>query len=231
MTTASEIRAFVAGATGYTGQAVVSELQARKATCFAHVRPDSPTLNEWRTKFQSLGATCDTTPWDEAAMTATLRTNRVTHVFALLGTTRARGGSYEAVDYGLTSLLLRACIASEQKPRFIYLSAVGVTPNASNPYYKARARLEAELLASPLDYVIARPSFITGSDRDETRPLERFAATGLDAATAVLSLFGAKQVAAKYRSNDAHGLAHALVSHAVSPKSSRYIAEGQDLHI
>ena len=112
--------AFVAGATGYTGQAVVQALRARGVRVFAHVRRDSPRLDEWRRRFDALGAHTDTTPWEENAMRATLAEALPHAVFALLGTTRARvaqartrgaDDSYETVDYGLSALLLRATLA------------------------------------------------------------------------------------------------------------------------
>lgn len=112
--------AFVAGATGYTGQAIVAHLCALSIDTVAHVRPDSSRLAEWRARFQALGARVDTTPWrisdratdasgvskametldevcsetrndiDGAGMSATFRALHPTHVFAALGTTLAR---------------------------------------------------------------------------------------------------------------------------------------------
>src|SRR5690606_27996331 len=108
--------AFVAGATGYTGQALVRELRARGIHTVAHVRPDSTALPQWRGEFEPLGAVVDTTAWTAPAMTAALRRHQPQAVFALLGTTRARmrksdgADSYETVDYGLTSLLLHAML-------------------------------------------------------------------------------------------------------------------------
>src|SRR5688572_26858649 len=105
-------RAFVAGATGYTGRAVVSELTQRGLECIAHVRPDSPQLEEWRDRFKAMGATFDCTPWGDAEFEAVMRHYRPRYSFALLGTTRSRArrakrkgarDSYETVDYLLTS--------------------------------------------------------------------------------------------------------------------------------
>ena len=45
-TTASP--AFVAGATGFTGREVVRLLVERGVPAVAHVRPDSPRLEEWK---------------------------------------------------------------------------------------------------------------------------------------------------------------------------------------
>ncbi len=230
--------AFVAGATGYTGREVVRILAARGATVIAHVRPDSPRLAEWRQRFAALGARVDATPWEEAAMRATLAAVRPTHVFALLGTTRARAAAaaragapaadYEAVDYGLSVLLLRAAAAAPTRPRFIYLSSLGTNETTSNSYLRARARVEAEVRSSGLPYVIARPSLITGSDREESRPAERLSAVGVRLATAVLSVVGAGRLGARLRAHTGAELAQALVRLALAGGESR-VVESEDL--
>lgn len=225
--------AFVAGATGYVGRAVVRQLGERAgpdARPIAHVRPDSPRLAAWRATVAGWNAVADATPWDEAAMTATLARLRPPAVFALLGTTRRRGrvsgDTYASVDYGLTALLLRAARraadATGVVPRFVYLSAVGASAASGNAYLAVRGRLEGELAASGLPYVIARPSFITGPDREESRPAERAAAYAVDAALAPLRLLGARfsgarRLADRYRSTTADELARALVRAAAAP--------------
>ena len=47
--------AFVAGATGFVGRAVVPALRRAGVTTIAHVRPDSARLDEWRKRFASTG--------------------------------------------------------------------------------------------------------------------------------------------------------------------------------
>lgn len=227
--------AFVAGATGYTGRAVVAELRGRGLRAVAHVRPDSPQLATWRERFEALGAEVDATPWDEAALAERLRALAPTSVFALLGTTarRARreglGDPYERIDYGLSALLLRATLASGARPRFVYLSSMGVQPSSKTPYLRARAKLEAELRASGLPFTIARPSFITGPDRDQTRPGERVGAAVGDALLGLAGALGARGLRARYRSTDAATLARGLVALAHDPTWAGRVAEGDDL--
>ncbi len=229
-------RAFVAGATGLTGRLVVEELRARGVDAIAHVRPDSSSLEAWRARFGALGARVDTTAWDEAALTATLRELAPSIVFALLGTTRKRAKraaaagtdpaaeSYEAIDYGLTAMLRRACEASGQGPRFVYLSAIGVSESTGNPYMKARARIERELREGSLPYVIARPSFILG-DRDESRPGEKVGAGFVDGALAALGALGARKLRDRYASIDAAQLARALVRLGLDPSAEDVVVE------
>jgi len=215
--------AFVAGATGYTGREVVRVLVGRGVRTVAHVRPDSASADVWRDRFESLGAAVDNTPWGDAPMAHTLSVLQPTHVFSLLGTTRARrraaasrgvAESYESIDYGLTSMLIRAAVASASRPRFVYLSSLGVREHTSNPYLVARWRAESLLRASGLPYTIARPSFITGPGRDESRPLERIGAAAGDLAGLVLRLVGAHRLGGSLRSMTGRELADGLVRHA-----------------
>ena len=234
--------AFVAGATGYTGREVVRQLVERGVRTVAHVRPDSARLAEWRERFGAMGAEVDATPWEEPAIAATLARRRPTLVFALLGTTRERGkraeqagtggavpDTYESVDYGLTSLLIRAAAAGGSRPRFVYLSSLGVREGTKNPYLAARQRAERELRESGLPFIIARPSFITGPDREEGRPLERAGAAVGDALLAVAGALGASGLRARYRSMTAAQLAAALVRLALDPLTEDAVVEGERL--
>ena len=200
--------AFVAGATGYTGRSVVMALRDAHVSTLAHVRPDSASLGRWRQSFSALGATVDTTPWDLAALTQTFATRRPTVVFGLLGTTRHRGaadgGTYESVDYGLTAMLLDAALAAGIRPRFVYLSSLGVRDGGSpGSYLEVRWRFEQKLIASGLPYVIARPSFITGPDREESRPMERFGARMGDGVLGLVGALGGRSLQARFASTTA----------------------------
>lgn len=236
-------RAWVAGATGYTGREVVRSLVAAGVSTFAHVRPDSPQLARWQTHFSTMGAHVDATPWTSAALSNRLAEVQPAIVFSLLGTTRARarevskqGGdpqeaSYEAVDYGLSAMLLEATRRSCPGARFVYLSALGVKPNSQggSSYNGVRARLEAELLSSGLPYVIARPGFVTGDDREESRPVERVAARTSDVLLGVAGALGARKLRDGLQSLTGAQLARALVSLALDPGAGGAIASPVEL--
>jgi nucleoside-diphosphate-sugar epimerase len=232
----SEKNAFVAGATGYTGRAVVEALRAVNVHAIAHVRPDSPRLEEWRTRFAEVGAEVDATPFEEAALTATLALRKPEIVFGLLGTTRKRAQgeglpaavAYDAIDYGLTAMLVRAAVVAGYGPRFVYLSSVGVSDEARGAYLEARARVERELTASGLPFTIARPSFITG-DRDESRPLETVSARVGDALLGAMAALGGEKLRDRYGSTDAKTLASKLVQFALDPEAQGRVLEGADL--
>jgi len=230
--------AFVAGATGYTGREVVRDLVGRGVRTIAHVRPDSPRVEEWRQRFETGGAAVDTTPWGDAEMTQTLSTLQPTHVFSLLGTTRGRRRqsatrgeveSYESIDFGLTAMLIRAAVASGSKPRFVYLSSLGVREHTTNPYLVARLRAESLLRTSGLPYTIARPSIITGPERDESRPMERASAVALNSIAAIARLVGARRFAGSVHSLTGPDLAAGLVRQAFDPAAENTTLGAEEL--
>ncbi len=230
--------AFVAGATGYTGREVVRALRARGIETVAHVRPDSARLDEWRDRFATLGARTDATPWDGPALMQTLAQLRPDAVFALLGTTRGRAAraaqagrdeGYEAVDYGLTMLLYQAAEGSGRAPRFVYLSSAGVRESGGNGYLQVRARVERALREGPLPWIAARPSFITGPDRDEVRPGERIGARVVDGLLAVVGVLGGGRWRARYRSTTNVALAQALVRLAFDEGGVNRVVESEAL--
>lgn len=233
--------AFVAGATGFTGREVVRVLCTRGIQTVAHVRPDSARLDEWRERFTRIGAKVDTTPWEEPSMVASLAQLQPAWVFSLLGTTRARAHraartgldpaaeSYEAVDYGLTSILIRAAAGCASLRRFVYLSAAGVGPGARSAYYKARVRAESLLRTSGLPFTIARPSFIAGPGRDEPRPLERLGAAVADWLLGAAGFLGARGLRDRYASLTNTALATALVTVALDPAAENRVIECEEL--
>jgi uncharacterized protein YbjT (DUF2867 family) len=233
--------AFVAGATGFTGREVVRLLVERGVPTFAHVRPDSPRLEEWKERFSGVGAQVDATAWEEAAMKETLLRIRPALLFALLGTTRARmqaasragedpaTQSYDAVDYGLAALLIEAAREAGLSPRVVYLSAAGVKETSRSAYYKARAQAEALLRSSGLPYTIARPSFIAGPGRDVDRPLERVGAVIGDGLLSLAGRLGARKIQTRYASTTNVRLAGALVRLALDPNAENGVFESEEL--
>ncbi len=227
--------AFVTGATGYTGQAVVATLRDRGIPTTAHVRPDSPRLAEHKAHFTSLGAAVDTTPWEGEAMAGTLARLEPTLVFCLLGTTRHRVGRerrdggqgqvYEDVDYGMTMMVVRAAAQLGPPPRLVYLSAAGTKPSRPGSYGEARWKVEQALEAGSVPWTIARPCFITGPDRQESRPAERSVAALLDG----MLWLGGGRARARWGSMTADELAQGLVRHALTPESAGAIVEAADL--
>lgn len=229
--TAIDSKILVIGATGYTGQSVVEQLAARpSARTWAHVRPDSSALADWRERVgQWQNVELSTAAWTEQAMSDEIKRIAPTHIFLLLGTTKARGrrgtdsavaDTYEAVDYGLTHLVIEANKCADKPARIIYLSSIGAKQGTSNPYLKARAQIEAELGETALSWVSVRASFISGPDRDESRPMERVSAVAAKPFLAVAGALGAKHFAARFQPRTGDALAALLIACAFDPAQS-----------
>jgi len=228
------VTAFVLGATGFVGREVVRQLCVRGTKTYAHVRPDSKQVAEWKDKFGEQGAQVDTTPWDPTALAARWRELKPSQVYICIGTTRNKakadaieGNIYEKVDYGLTKLAVDAARGSEVSPRLVYLSSVGADPKARSAYLAWRGKAEDAVKSSGLPYVIARPSIITG-ERDESRLGEKTAGVLGDGVLAVVGLFGGKNLRARYRSTTPDVLASALIRLGEAPEHDR-IVDGAEL--
>ena len=225
---------FVAGATGYTGRAVVARCVELGLPVWAHVRPDSERLRTWETRFATMGAQVDSTPWEPAALQARFQQLQPALVFALLGTTQARArrtglrNPYDTVDYGMTAMLIDAAAACTPRPRLVYLSALGTSPRSLGAYLRTRWRTEEYLRASGLPMCIARPALIAG-DREEHRPAEALAEPLTQLLTGALHILGAKRLAARYSTISGVGLAKALVSLGTDPVAVGTVCEGEGL--
>ncbi len=144
--------AFVAGATGYTGRALLEEIQKSEWKARPHARAAG--------KIDG-AVVCD--PRDVGALTDGMR--GCDAVVQLIGTVRANfaDGDYEAIDYGTTVALCDAAKAAGV-PRFLLLSSVGAgKPRGS--YLKVKRKTEQHVESSGLEYTIVRPSVIGGEGR------------------------------------------------------------------
>lgn len=231
-------RAWVLGATGYVGRELVAQLRRRGIATTAHVRFDSPRLEHWRAHFGALGAELDTSPWQREEFARRLRESRATLLFLCLGTTLRRrlapsrssvADDYLAVDLGLSSLVIDAAVHSACAPRTVLLSAARAAAGSRSKYLSARGKLEDHLIASGLPWTIARPAFVTGSKREEFRPLERLGAMFVDWSLLWGAILGMQILRERYRSIDAVELSRALVVHALDPRSASKLLLGERL--
>ena len=109
MTNASPTKVFVAGATGFCGQAVVSALAAHpKYQPIAHIRPESSRLESATKKFEDLGVVVLCCDFKELPEQLSEHKPRV--VSSFIGTTKKQmkreGGSYQEIDYDLNHQLI-----------------------------------------------------------------------------------------------------------------------------
>ena len=219
-------KVWVAGATGYTGNALVRLLTELKIPVVAHIRPASPNRVQVQERFEQWGAQVAICNWELKGLLGEFRSSGATHVFSLLGTTAAKGrtarkqgerADYETVDYGLTLKMLKVARESGRCERFSYLSAVGVHSGVRSPYMRARAKAEQEIRDSGLAFTIAQPALITGPDREESRPME---AVGDWMAKGVLGLakwVGRTSWTENYRTLNARTLAAGMLHAAFDP--------------
>lgn len=230
--------AFVAGATGYVGRALVARLAGSPGRVIAHVRPESSAGEAVLAELRAAGAELDRTPWEVGALAATLAALAPTRVFVLVGTTRRRMAAarrrgeragYADVDRNLPLMLVDAALRADVRPTFVYLSALGADPAARSPYLRARGEVERALAASPLPGVVVRPSFVTGPDRRESRPAERVGAAAVDAGVRGLAALGWKEPLWRFGSLDAAETARALAALSVDPSARGRIVAGRRL--
>lgn len=214
----SDPAAFVFGATGYVGQAVVRAAARTEgvARVVAHARPDSPR----GAALEAEAGECvviDRTPLEVASLSKTLESIEPSHVFLCHGTTsrraRAEGISapYETVDLGLTQLVLEAARSVSPPPRIVYLSAVGASAKARGAYLSARWRAEEAVRSSGLPFTICRAPLLGGPDRAEPRRLETLARSVADPVLRVLGGVGLTKLRDLLSSMDAAEAAEGLV--------------------
>jgi uncharacterized protein YbjT (DUF2867 family) len=163
------MQAWVAGATGLVGRALVTELSGRPRfeSVLALVRHEKgrngPRVEERVVAFERLDRD--------------LGGRRVTHVFCCLGTTMKKAGSesgFRIVDYEYPLALGRAALAAGAK-KFLVVTAVGADPESRIFYNRVKGELERDLAALGLPELhVFRPSLILG-ERAERRVGERVA--------------------------------------------------------
>lgn len=230
---------FVAGSSGYTGRHLVEDALARGIRVVAHLRPDSPRTTTVGALLEAKGAELAVVPWEAVALKAALEQVRPTHVFGLLGITKAgarregqRTGhtpSYAEVDTGLTQMLFDAAAELSPPARLIYLSSLGADNPRGNAYLQARHTVEQALKSGSAPWTVVRPSFISGSDRDEARTGERVGSVMADAALGLIGFLGGRTWRDRYASASGAELGRFMVTAALDSGSNGRILDMSDL--
>jgi NADH dehydrogenase len=147
--------AFIAGATGYTGQRLVAQLRVPGSTWTA--RPHARTVGK-----VDGAIVCE--PDNVPLLTEGLR--GCDAVVQLIGTVRKNfdQGDYEKIDYGTTVALGQAAKAAGV-PRFLLLSST-LAGTGLGSYLAWKKKTEEWVIASGLEYTVVRPSMITGPGRE-----------------------------------------------------------------
>lgn len=220
------MRILVVGASGYVGRHAVAVARRAGHDVIAHVRPGSATGDRSAAALVAAGARVVRTPWQPPDWFRLLEAEAPDRIFLLLGTTARRaseakraGGqdaSQTAIDLGLTTMVISTARTASPDTGLVYLSALGASATG-NEYLRVRASIEAMLEGGPNPYTVVRPSFITGPDREEARPAERFGAMAGDALCALLRLVGSRRRAARWGSISGAALSSILVRLAEQP--------------
>jgi NADH dehydrogenase len=163
---------FVTGAGGFIGDALLRRLCATtgcsvKALLRRPIAPDKTWKSEPR---QVIGDLLSA----DGYRAELAGCNAVVHLAAATG--RAPPGEYERVNVEGTRTLLEACKAAGVR-QFLYVStiAAGYADQRYYPYAKSKARAEALVRESGLDYAILRPTLVLGERSPIWHTLLKFA--------------------------------------------------------
>lgn len=221
------------GSTGYTGGALLDNCIRQDISVCAHVRPKSSGRERVEKQvFDTPHAGLHSCNFEPTEILELVATRQPSHVALCLGTTRARSKvaktkgerhGYVQIDRDLSLMVIEAVQKECPSAKVIYLSSMGADKPKGNPYLQARFDVEQYLMGSGLAYMIARPAFISGSDRKEWRMGERFAAVTGDGFLSVAALLGLKKLQQSYASMTAEDLARSLLGAAQSPEQAQLL--------
>jgi nucleoside-diphosphate-sugar epimerase len=163
-------RAFIAGATGFTGRALALQPTDGAGVQLAlQVRPGSSSIAKLEGDDRIVEVALD----DEAALAAALE--GMDAVVQLIGTVRANFNeqtSYESVDYGTTVKLVGAARRAGVE-HFVLLSSVGAGMGLGS-YLSWKKKTERAVTESGLGYTILRPSYLAGDEVMTERRAARY---------------------------------------------------------
>jgi hypothetical protein len=233
-------RAFIAGATSCLGRKVIEYLVAEGVETYAHIRPDQKHIDAWVEYFVSMGATPDLTPWEQKDMSKYLTKLCPSLVLSFLGSNRDRmkktghtkpnpfEDSYQAVDYGLTAMTIRAATSATSQPRVIIMSAVGSHKHGFSRFHKRKWQLEEFTKSSKLPYTIIRSPKITGQERTDLLDNDHRKIIWKDVLVDTLSV---RKIANKYHSIDNDYLAEVVADIALDPSTLNSIISPEEYRI
>ena len=197
------------GATGYTGNALLKECLEQGHSVWAHVRPTSEQRERIEEQCVHPNATAKVLDFEPEAIAQLISMSQATHIALCLGTTRKRSKAakrngerfgYNAIDRDLSLMVIEAVRQCGSSARICYVSSMGADNPRGNAYLKARYDVEQTLMSSGLEYLIVRPAFISGADRQAFRLGERAGAVIGDGLLNLGGRLGFKKTELAYRS-------------------------------
>ncbi|HZQ66481.1 MAG TPA: complex I NDUFA9 subunit family protein [Gaiellaceae bacterium] len=149
----------VTGGTGFVGPKIVHALRAegRDVRCLVRRPEQASTLRAWGCELVR-GDVAD----GESLRRAAEGCDVVVHLVAIIA---GRPSDFERVMVEGTRSLVAAA-AEAGTGRFVLMSALGVSEQTRRlvPYYQAKWEMERAVLASGIEHVVFRPSFVFGRD-------------------------------------------------------------------
>jgi len=151
----------VAGATGFVGHHIVTELLARGFGVRVLVRDTSKAAEV----FRDIEGRDRLTPVQAETVTAESASRLVEGAAACINCIGAireqQGQRFDALHTRVPELLTKACV-QHSVDRFVQISALGADPDGRAQYQKTKYAGEAVVRRSGLDWTILRPSLILG---------------------------------------------------------------------
>ncbi len=146
----------VAGASGLVGRALVEVLSSGRRPWIELSRRPRAIVDDGS---GTAAAACDVTD-PSALLRAIPEARSIVHVAGV-----APGAKPERGDHELAAMRALLELARARKPeRFIFLSATGADPGASDRWLRAKGEAERLLRASGLPFVVLRASLVVGAD-------------------------------------------------------------------
>lgn len=163
------MRVFVTGATGFVGRGVVMSLREAGHEVVGLVRVETPSLEDG-VRYAVGSVTDDSVASLAARMEGC---DAVVHLVGIIAEDRGAGQTFERVHVSGTATLLGAAkVAGAGATRFIYVSAIGATPDARAAYSRTKAAAERLVRDSGFSWTVFRPSLVFGPDAQFLKQME-----------------------------------------------------------
>ena len=162
MTIVSDVKmdkkVLVTGATGFIGKHLASKLAEANVRCLARGSSSKEKVRE----LQSYGEVVYGDVRDrESLQKAVNGVDAVIHLVGIMAGMTKEKVTYEQIHVQGMRNLVNAC-SEEGVGRFVYVSALGASPNAVTEYWRSKYEAEEIVRNSSMNYTIFRPSFVHG---------------------------------------------------------------------
>jgi NADH dehydrogenase len=147
------MRILVTGASGFVGSSVIDRLisAGHEAVALRSRRPVDPRATEVRADLFDV----------DSLAKAMAGCGGVIHLVGIISEDKSRGVTFERMHVDATRTVVEACAKANVR-RLVHMSAICAREDAPAEYHRTKARAEAIVKGSSLDWTIIRPSLIHG---------------------------------------------------------------------